>query len=179
MAHSPEEVRLGVEPEVDALEVDVELGDPSVGHADGDGQEVGVLAEVERRREHRRGPTQTLEEASLACTVPLPQRFRITAEVLLRGEEVPPHRYLHGDETLLVKRRESWEQDFEHALRPLLGKTRACVYLRGTQPFAVFRDDVNSMGFPGRGLRLNPFSPSCKTGKITKPLCASAISSIT
>lgn len=52
--NSPEKVRFGVELEVDPLEVDVELGDPGVGHADGDSQEVGVLAEVERRGQHRR-----------------------------------------------------------------------------------------------------------------------------
>lgn len=57
--NSPEKVRLGVEPEVDPLEVDVKLGDPGVGHADGDGQEVGVLAEVERGGEHGRAGFRT------------------------------------------------------------------------------------------------------------------------
>lgn len=46
--NSPEEVRLGEELEINPLEVDIELGDSGVGHADGDGQEVGVLAQVER-----------------------------------------------------------------------------------------------------------------------------------
>lgn len=97
--HSPEEIWLGVELEVDALEVDVEFGNPRVGHADNDGQEVRVLAEVERRCKHRRGPTQILEKSSLAHPSGASGSRRKCSNV---GEEVPPHCYLHGDEKLLV-----------------------------------------------------------------------------
>lgn len=58
--NSPEKVRLGIELEVDPLEVDVELRDPGVGQADGNGQKVGILAEVERGGQHRRAAQRCL-----------------------------------------------------------------------------------------------------------------------
>lgn len=51
---SPQKVRLGVELEVHPLEVHVELGDARVRHADGDREEVAVLAQLERGGQHRR-----------------------------------------------------------------------------------------------------------------------------
>lgn len=68
--NSPEKVRLGVEFEIDPLEIDIELRDPGVRHADGDSQEVGVLAKIERRGQHHHAklgrPSRSLTLAAAA-----------------------------------------------------------------------------------------------------------------
>lgn len=85
--NSPEKVRLGVEPEVDPLEVDVELGNPGVGHADSDSQEVGVLAKVERRGQHHHaglwGPSRSLPQQSQSCRSNSPRSPHAPVPLLL------------------------------------------------------------------------------------------------
>lgn len=69
--NSPEKVRLGVEFEIDPLEIDIELRDPGVRHADGNSQEVGVLAKIERRGQHHHAeigrPSRPLSQPLRAC----------------------------------------------------------------------------------------------------------------
>lgn len=69
--NSPEKVRLGVEFEIDPLEIDIELRDPGVRHADGNSQEVGVLAKIERRGQHHHAeiahPSRPLSQPPRAC----------------------------------------------------------------------------------------------------------------
>ena len=69
--NSPEKVRLGVEFEIDSLEIDIELRDSGVRHADGNSQEVGVLAKIERRSQHHHAelgrPSRPLSQPPRAC----------------------------------------------------------------------------------------------------------------
>lgn len=69
--NSPEKVRLGVEFEIDPLEIHIELRDPGVRHADGNSQEVGVLAKIERRGQHHHAeigrPSRPLSQPLRAC----------------------------------------------------------------------------------------------------------------
>lgn len=127
----PEKIRLRIELEVDPLEVDVKLRYPDVGHADGNSQEVGVLAEVERWGQHCRAghrypshshsgrelTTQILQETSTRRnSFGESQLFRFKTEVLVRVRGSPAlrlspwRRDAVGEET----KKESGEWGFVH-----------------------------------------------------------------
>ena len=118
--NSPEKIRLGVEFEIDPLEIDIELRDPGVRHADGYSQEIGVLAKIERRGQHHHAelgrPSRSLSQPPRAWHWNSPRSPHELVPTVRHGasgsrrkcacvrEEIPPRAGFLGDGTLWVEK---------------------------------------------------------------------------
>lgn len=103
--NSPQKVGLGVELEVHPLEVHVELGGARVRHADGDREEVAVLAQLERGGQHRRAPGATTGQLR---TRQVPQRQTHAVRFSASGQR---RKWVRVGAGSPVPRRSPWRWD--------------------------------------------------------------------